>query len=86
MVIEERFVKRFELAKHNISAKLEFITENFKKNPTMNKARLTTMALVIICLSVALVSCDKNEDEPDPARADRTLRFSADAFQLLAGR
>ena len=48
MVIEERFVKRFELVKHNISAKLEFITENFLKNPTMNKTRLITMALVII--------------------------------------
>jgi hypothetical protein len=33
----------------------------------MNKTRLTTMALVIICLSVALVSCNKNEDDPDPA-------------------
>ena len=32
----------------------------------MNKTRLTTMALVIICLSVVLVSCDKDED-PDPA-------------------
>ena len=77
MVIEERFVKRFELTKHNISAKLEFITENFKKNPTMNKARLTTMALVIICLSVALVSCDKNEDEPDPAVTKTSLLTKA---------
>jgi hypothetical protein len=43
----------------------------------MNKARLTTMALVIICLSVALVSCDKDEDEPDPAVTKTSLLTKA---------
>ena len=33
----------------------------------MKMAHLTKMALGIICLSVALVSCDKDEDDPDPA-------------------
>lgn len=52
----------------------------------MNKTRLTTMALVMICITAALVSCDKNDDPaPDPATdSAKTILLTKASWKIKA--
>jgi hypothetical protein len=49
----------------------------------MNKTRHASMALVIICLSIALASCDKEDDpEPAPPAITKTSLLTKSAWKI----